>query len=753
MARQDAQELLRWPFGDSAMARRVRDHPWASTPLGAIGCWPQGLKTVVDLILGSPGPMGLIWGEAGVLIYNDPFAASLCERRDDALGVPVWRAFSRFGDVLAADIAAGMAGRATQRVAQSYPVVRDGGSVEAWFDMDYAPVRDEWGGIEGILWTLRDTTEQVLADRGRRETEARHRLLIGSWAQAVWETDRDGVVVADSPSWRAYTGQTLEEWLGYGWLNAIHHDDQAYAKRQWLAAVADRGLVNAEFRLRAPDGGWRWTNVRAAPVVNADGGIDKWVGINIDIDAHKLAEVALRDSEAKYRSLFESMDEAYAVVEVLKNDQGEWSDFRFLTVNAAFLEHTGMPWPVGQTAAELLGTPNPRWAKLYGRALDTGRSIRIEESEAQLDRIFDLNIFVLDAALNRVAVLFTNITERRRVEERLKASEERLHLLIEGIPQLVWRSADKGDWRWSSSQWQSFTGQSLEASLGSGWLDAVHPDDHDAVLRAWDTAASLGAIDVEFRVRRGVDGVYIWHHTRAVPVRAEDEALCEWLGTTTDVQQLKELQQRQSVLVAELQHRTRNLMGVVRYVADKTARSSVDLDDFGRRFRDRLEALARVQGLLSRLTDVDRVTFDDLLHTELSAMSADMARVTLDGPAGVRIRSSTVQALAMALHELATNAVKYGALGQASGHLAIHWQLEATDSCDRPWLHITWHETGVTMRPSASSLAGGGQGRMLIERALPYQLGARTSYRLEPDGIHCTISMPVSALVEETIHV
>ncbi|MGK7870827.1 ATP-binding protein [Falsiroseomonas sp. E2-1-a20] len=132
-----------------------------------------------------------------------------------------------------------------------------------------------------------------------RESEARHRLLIESWAQAVWETDADGVVVADSPSWRAYTGQTLEEWLGYGWLDAIHPDDRAYASRQWREAVAARGLVDAEFRLRAPDGGWRWTNVRAAPVPDAGGRVEKWVGMNIDIGARRRAEAALRESEER----------------------------------------------------------------------------------------------------------------------------------------------------------------------------------------------------------------------------------------------------------------------------------------------------------------------------------------------------------------------------------------------------------------------------------------------------------------------
>lgn len=102
----------------------------------------------------------------------------------------------------------------------------------------------------------------------------RHRLLIESWAQAVWETNAEGSVVADSPSWRAYTGQTLDQWLGYGWLDAIHPEDRAYAERQWREAVAAKAPVDAEFRLRSPDGGWRWTNLRAAPVLDEQCRVD-----------------------------------------------------------------------------------------------------------------------------------------------------------------------------------------------------------------------------------------------------------------------------------------------------------------------------------------------------------------------------------------------------------------------------------------------------------------------------------------------
>jgi PAS domain S-box-containing protein len=133
-----------------------------------------------------------------------------------------------------------------------------------------------------------------------------------------------------------------------------------------------------------------------------------------DVTARVRSEAALRDSEGKYRALFTEMDEAYAVVEVLADETGRWVDFLFLDANPVFMRHTGMPYPVGRTARELLGTPNPRWAELYGQVAETGVALRVEEGEVTLGRVFDLNIFRLGGAgSRRVAVLFTDITERK----------------------------------------------------------------------------------------------------------------------------------------------------------------------------------------------------------------------------------------------------------------------------------------------------------------------------------------------------
>lgn len=172
-----------------------------------------------------------------------------------------------------------------------------------------------------------------------------------------------------------------------------------------------------------------------------------------------------------------------------------------------------------------------------------------------------------------------------------------------------------------------------------------------------------------------------------------------------------------------------------------------------------------MNGLLSRLNEGDRVAFDELIVAELAALgvvdaSGQGERVTLDGPKGVRLRSGTVQTFALALHELATNAVKYGALRQPGGQLAVRWRRtrgrprnaggHADGRGDGPRLRVEWTETGVARPEPGAAPQGAGYGRELIERALPYQLKAETAYELGPDGVRCTITLPLSSVEERT---
>nr|WP_229362379.1 CheR family methyltransferase [Sphingomonas sp. PL-96] len=463
-----------------------------------------------------------------------------------------------------------------------------------------------------------------------------------------------------------------------------------------------------------------------------------------DLTAVHQAETALRASEARLQALLSASSQ------LIFRMNADWSEMIDMAGKGFLADtHESQAW----MAQHIPKDERPRFQAAIDQAIAAQDVFELEHQVCRVDGTIGWAIsraVPITGADGEILEWFgaaSNITGRREAEEALRDSEQRLHSLVEGLTQLVWRAVDSGHWTWASRQWREYTGQNESHSEGWGWLEPVHPDDRPIAREAWSRAAEQGGFEVEFRIRRSGDGAYRWFQMRATPLRDEQGDIVEWIGTSTDIDDLRELQEHQGVLVAELQHRTRNLIGVVRQMAQKTARASDTMEDFRERFRDRLDALARVQGLLSRLNDHDRVTFDELIRTELAAHGAETeeSRILIDGPDGIRLRSTTVQTLAMALHELATNAVKYGALGQSEAQLAIRWRMSGEEDGAQPWLHIDWRETGVAMPPPDAAPQGSGQGRELIERALPYQFAARTTYVLEKDGVHCTIAMPVSA--------
>jgi PAS domain S-box-containing protein len=139
-------------------------------------------------------------------------------------------------------------------------------------------------------------------------------------------------------------------------------------------------------------------------------------------------------------------------------------------------------------------------------------------------------------------------TERRLAEQRLRESDERFRALAEHIPQLVFRSHSMGERTWGSPQWVSFTGLTEANSLGLGWMDAIHPADHEKTIEAWAAAESRGELYVEHRIRRAIDGQYRWFQTRAKRLPAGNSRGSDWFGTSTDIDDLRKLKERQEVL-------------------------------------------------------------------------------------------------------------------------------------------------------------------------------------------------------------
>jgi two-component system CheB/CheR fusion protein len=168
-----------------------------------------------------------------------------------------------------------------------------------WYLTRVNPYRSSADKIEGVVITLVDITRLKTAELAIRDSEENFRALVTASAQTVWTANAQGAFVQDSPSWRAFTGQTLEQYVGEGWADAVHPDDRENALRKWRDCVATHTPLNMELRVRHTSGDWRWMHARAVPLRHECGEIRGWIGMNADITARQETKEALHEADRR----------------------------------------------------------------------------------------------------------------------------------------------------------------------------------------------------------------------------------------------------------------------------------------------------------------------------------------------------------------------------------------------------------------------------------------------------------------------
>ena len=218
-----------------------------------------------------------------------------------------------------------------------------------------------------------------------------------------------------------------------------------------------------------------------------------------------------------------------------------------------------------------------------------------------------------------------------------------------------------------------------------------------------------------------------------------DDVHTRMLAAEAEVEQLRQAllvaRERERLLSHELQHRVRNMLAVIRTICRRTMESGASHDEFAQHFQGRLDSLARYHAEMadpgSTGIELEDVVRDELLRVQV----LDGDDLTIDGPP-IRLGGKSLELMSLAIHELTTNAVKFGALYRG-GKLHISWSVERADG---HVLTFRWTETAVS--PVAVAPRPHGFGRQLLEEALPYQLGATTSFDLRPGGLACVVTIP-----------
>lgn len=286
------------------------------------------------------------------------------------------------------------------------------------------------------------------------------------------------------------------------------------------------------------------------------------------------AEDELRASEEKYRNLFDTMDEGYCIIQMIYDQDGKATDWRFLQVNRAFAVNNGLYNAEGKTIREMAPGIEGKWMEIYDRVAQTGEPLRFREDSIALERVFNLYAFRIgEPSERKVAVIFTDITRQALAEEALIRGEEKARAFTRLVPVLLWQ-ADAATGSMSlNEQWLKYTGQTLEESQHSGWLEPIHPDDRPKTTYIFEKAFQDGReFEVEHRIC-GKDGKYRWFLMRQVPAFGKNGEVTHWYGAAIDIHDRKMAEE--NIKNSELR--------LHRLVAERTAalqRSNEDLRQF-----------------------------------------------------------------------------------------------------------------------------------------------------------------------------
>jgi len=468
------------------------------------------------------------------------------------------------------------------------------------------------------------------------------------------------------------------------------------------------------------------------------------VQLQREISERKQVEAALRESEVRYRSLFNSIDEGFCVIEKVEGGVGEALDFRYLEANPAFATQSGMSDMVGKTIRQALPDEPEGWCFLYDTILSTGKPIRFERELVSHGRMLELYAFkVEDETHRRVAVIFKDITERKRIEAVLHESEERFHTLFELGPVAVYYCDASGVIQNFNRRAAELWGR--EPALGNtderfcGSYKLFRPDGsfvpHEQCPMAEVISGKIPeANGTEVLIERH-DGSQVSVVVKIRPLKNERGEITGAINCFYDITERKEAEQRQHFLMNELAHRSKNLLAVVASIASRSLSGTRSLAEAREVLTHRIQALARSQSALM-MEGFEGASVAEIIRLEFEGFSD---QVKAGGPE-VLLNSRVAQTFALVVHELATNATKYGALSLPEGHVAIHWSAEGTRAEAR--FKFQWKErNGPPVVPPARK----GFGHMVIERAAAQDFGLpKISFASE--GLNYEIDAPLSAV-------
>ncbi len=452
-----------------------------------------------------------------------------------------------------------------------------------WASSELMPLRDGGGGPIGFVKILRDRTGEHLAGIALRAVEDRYRLAARATNDAIWDWD----LATDAVLWNEALARSYGYALagvaptGAWWIARIHPDDRDRIERS-IHAVIDGTATSwtDEYRFCRADGSYAPVLDRGHVIRDAEGRAVRMIGAMLDLAGLREAETALRASEERFRTILDTVEAAFAIVEVKFDADDRPVDYRFVEANPAFEREAGVNLR-GKWVTEFAPDLEPFWFETYGRVARTREPTTFESYAEAFKRWFDVRAVPVGQPDDRqIAIIFNDVTARRDAEERLRASEALARENVERVQLALAAGAIIGTWHWDIPA-DRFTVDEgfarafgLDPALGREGIPLaqivapVHPDDQAALAAAMNEAIERGgAYAHQYRVRRA-DGHYSWIEANGRVDHGPDGTPLSFPGVLLDVEERRTVEQERDRAIAQL----RALAGTLEQrVSERTA--------------------------------------------------------------------------------------------------------------------------------------------------------------------------------------
>lgn len=566
---------------------------------------------------------------------------------------------------------------------------------------------------------------------GLSESEERFRALVDAMPAIIYFATRDGNLTFLNKQWREYAGRSHGVGPADAWLAALHPEDRGRFETAFAAARERDAPCEIEFRLRRADGSDRWHFSRTMPVRTEGGVVSGWFGVAIDIDERRQAEERLGlalDAGAIMGTWFWDVPRDRVI-----------TDERFARAFGLDPHACRSGIPIAQALPGIHPEDRERVGAEIARALKEGGAYRCEYRVGEgrgrwIEAIGHVELSATGEPL-RFPGIALDIEERRRVEAERDEATALLRAVVEAVPGAVYAKDRDGRVLLGNRGFAEAVGRSPGAFLGLTDLELLADTEQARTIMANDrrimAAGRAEQIEEELRLPDGRTSY--WISTKA-PFRDSSGAVIGLVGSSVDISERRLAEERERLLAREIDHRSKNLLGVVQSILMLTKAQTVE--EYRASTLARIHALGRVHSLLNAKR-WSYLSLEELVRDEMDAFGRD-DRIRFDGP-DLRLAPHAAQALAMILHELATNAAKYGALSIQTGSVTITWTV------DGGTVAVCWAENGLAgLEPPTSRGFGSTVVAALVER----QLGGNIRFEWRAGGVLCVIEMPLDQVTE-----